>query len=300
MYLLCRATYLLILTPKGKLFIIGGHEDKGFVGETPAILSREKHPTHFEILGSLISGVPREHHIIEIIAAASAIQGDMEAMYVNAYKNVGFTKVGIIRIENEAQANDENNIKRIRYAHSVFFTGGDQKRLTSLLRGTRVLDAIRRKYINDEDFIVAGTSAGAMSIPATMIARGVIEEALLKGDLEMGEGLGLINNIIVDTHFIKRGRFGRLAQAVARNPAADVGIGLGEDAALIITNGNEAECSGSGMVVIIDGTGIGQTNIAQVDDYTPLAIENLKVHLLANGCRYLIKEKKFLLNKDQH
>ncbi len=113
----------------------------------------------------------------------------------------------------------------------------------------------------------------------------------------MNDGLGFIDGLIVDTHFVKRGRFGRLAHAVARMPNARVGIGLGEDAAMIITNGNEAKCVGSGMVIVIDGSDIGATNIANADDITPIAIENLKVHILAEGCKYLITERKFVLNE---
>ena len=284
------------MTPKGTLFIIGGHEDKGIAGQIPDIYTHEIHAAHFAILGSLMHAVPKSHHIIEIIAAASSIPAEMEELYMNAYKNAGFKKVAIIRIDSREQASNEDYVRRIKYAHSVFFTGGDQKKLVSLLGDTPVLTEIKNKYHNDKNFIVAGTSAGAMSLPAHMIARGVIEEALLASDLEMNDGLGFIDGLIVDTHFVKRGRFGRLAHAVARTPGARIGIGLGEDAAMIITEGNEAKCVGSGMVIVIDGSDIGATNIATADDITPIAIENLKVHIVAEGCKYLIAEKKFILS----
>jgi cyanophycinase len=130
-----------------------------------------------------------------------------------------------------------------------------------------------------------------------MISRGIIEEALLKSDIEMSTGLGLISGLIVDTHFIKRGRLGRLAYAVGLNAHSCTGIGIGEDAAVIISGGNEMECSGSGMVIIIDGSGMKATNIAQADDHTPIAIEDLKLHILTNGCKYFLKEKKFVLGQ---
>ena len=284
------------MAPKGTLFIIGGHEDKGIAGQIPDIYTHEVHAAHFAILGSLMRALPKAHHIIEIIAAASSIPKEMEELYMNAYKNAGFKKVAIIRIDNHEQANDEEYVRRIKYAHSVFFTGGDQKRLVSLLSNSAVLAAIKNKYHDDKNFILAGTSAGAMSMPVHMIARGVIEEALLEGDLEMNDGLGFIDGLIVDTHFVKRGRFGRLAHAVARTQDARIGIGLGEDAAMMITGGNEAICVGSGMVIVIDGSDIAATNIATADDSTPIAIENLKVHILAEGCKYLIAEKKFVLS----
>jgi cyanophycinase len=282
------------MTPKGKLIIIGGHEDKSILGESLTVSKRkgsQPHP-HFEILASLISKIPRAHHIIEIIATASAIPQEMEEMYSSAYKEAGFTHV-FIQIENETGANDILNIKRVEYCHAVFFTGGDQNRLITTLNGTAVLKTIKKKYLEDEHFIVAGTSAGAMSIPKTIITGGIIREALMKEDIKINMGFDLISDIIIDTHFIKRGRFARLAHAVALNPRL-LGIGLGEDTALIISNGNEAQCLGSGMVIIIDGSGIGKTNIAEVDDETPIIIENLKVHILAEGSTFLITEKMFL------
>ena len=283
------------MIPKGKLIIIGGHEDKTIEGESLIVIKRKDskpHP-HFEILSLIISKVPRAHHIIEIIATASSIPEEMEETYATAYKNAGFTQVGFIRIENETQANDPLLIKRISYSHAVFFTGGDQVKLTTILNGTSVLSAIKKKYEVDEHFIVAGTSAGAMAIPKTIIARGIIREALLKDDIKMSSGFGFIDDLIVDTHFIKRGRFARLAHAVALNPNL-LGIGLGEDTALIISNGNEAVCSGSGMVIIIDGNHVSKTNISEVDNFTPIIIENLKVHILAEDNTFLIRERRFL------
>jgi cyanophycinase len=279
---------------KGKLIIIGGHEDKSVAGESLTIEKRtgsKPHP-HFEILSSLISKIPRAHHVIEIIATASAIPEQMEEMYSEAYKEAGFTYVGFIRIENEGEANSLLYKKRIEYSHAVFFTGGDQTRLTNTLNGTSVLEAIRKKYISDEHFIVAGTSAGGMAIPQTIITGGVIREALIKDDIKMGNGFGFISTIIADTHFIKRGRFARLAHAVALNPAL-LGVGLGEDTAITISNGNEAVCSGSGMVILIDGNEISKTNITTVDESTPITLENLKVHILAEGSKFSIKERRF-------
>ena len=282
------------MTPKGKLIIIGGHEDKGIEGESLNIAKQKNsvpHP-HLEILSELISTIPRQHHIIEIIATASAIPAQMEDIYQKAYKAAGFTHVAFIRIENKTQANDIAFIKRIKTCHAVFFTGGDQNRLTDTLNDTAVLTAIKHKYISDEHFIVAGTSAGAMAIPETIIGGGIIREVLLNEDIRMSKGFNFIANILVDTHFIKRGRFTRLAHAVALNPTL-LGIGLGEDTALIISNGNEAVCKGSGMVIIIDGSKIEKTNITTVNAETPIVIENLVVHIIAEGSVFMMKEKKF-------
>jgi len=284
--------------PKGKLMIIGGHEDKIAEGDYDSPLRAALRVPHFNILGRLMDKVPYTHDVIEVIAAASSIPQEMEETYVAAYKNAGYDHVRIMSFDDAGATNDPELVRRIHYAHAVFFTGGDQRKLTTLLNGSDVLDAIKKKYYADPHFMVAGTSAGAMSLPEIIIERGMIEEALLKSDLIVGKGFGLIDNVIVDTHFIKRGRFGRLALAVALNHPGHTGIGLGEDGALLISNGNEAECIGSGMVVIIDGSDIGATNIGQANQGVPIAIENLKVHLLTEGCKYLIREKKFILHSN--
>lgn len=281
------------MIPKGKLIVIGGHEDKGeLIGENLKIHNKNEPQTHFEILGKLISKIPRAHHVIEIIAAASSIEKEMEELYINSYKREGFTHVGILKVDSKKDAKNPESLKRIKGAHAVFFTGGDQLKLLSLLTGTEILSAIKKKYISDKNFIVGGTSAGAMVITETSITGGLIREALYKGDIKIAEGFGLITNAIVDTHFIKRGRFARLAHAVALNPTC-LGIGLEENTALIISEGNKAECIGSGMIILIDGSKIERTNIKDVDDSTPIVIENLKVSILAEGSKYLLKERKF-------
>lgn len=284
------------MTPKGKLLIIGGHEDKGeIVGENLTIHKKKKSQTHFEILGTLISKIPRAHHVIEIIASASSIPEEMENLYINSYKQEGFTHVGFIKAENIEDTQNIDSIKRIQSAHAVFFTGGDQSKLVSLIAQTKLLTAIKKKYYSDKNFIVGGTSAGAMAIPQTIITGGLIHEALYKGDIKMSKGFDLITDIIVDTHFIKRGRFARLAHAVALRPSL-LGIGLGEDTALIISEGYRAECIGSGMVILIDGTKMNKTNIAIATDTTPIVIENLKVDIIAEGSVYSLRDRKFLVS----
>ena len=280
------------MIPKGKLLIIGGHEDKGteIKGENLTIHKKRISKSHFEILGTLISKIPRTHHIIEIIASASSIPKEMEELYINSYKNEGFTHVGIIKVENREDASNTESIKRIKGAHAVFFTGGDQSKLIALLAQTNLLNAIKHKYESDEHFIIGGTSAGAMVMSEISITGGLIREALYKEDIKLDKGFDLIKNIIIDTHFIKRGRFARLAHAVALNPHC-LGIGLGEDTALLISSGTHAECIGSGMIIIIDGSKVKATNINEVSDLTPIVIENLTVSIIAEGSCYLLEKR---------
>lgn len=284
--------------PKGTLLLIGGHEEKNLEGTAPEILLRQNNPQRFSILGKLLANKPNAHHDIQIIASASSIPEEMEELYRRAYQSVGFNEVGFIHVSCSEDACDGDAVKKLQYSHAVFFTGGDQLRLMEQMRDTPLLAAIKKKYDNDPNFIVAGTSAGAMAIPEKIIGRGRIQESLMKEDLRMSTGMGLVSNMIVDTHFIKRGRFGRLALAVAMNPEC-IGVGLGEDAALMIRGGNEATSIGSGMVVVIDPTDMGATNAPYAAPNDQIVIENLRVHILAGGSKYLIHEREFLLADTQ-
>ncbi len=281
------------MIPKGKLIIIGGHEDKGALpGQNLTVHKNKNQKSRFEILGALITKIPRQHHVIEVIASASSIPEEMDEMYINAYKQEGFTHVGFIKVDNAADASNEEYLTKIRYAHAVFFTGGDQVKLIAALSETPLMAAITKKYYSDEHFIVGGTSAGAMCMPEVIITGGIIGAALYKDDIHIAKGLGLVKDVLVDTHFIKRGRFARLAHAVTLNPSC-LGIGLEEDTALLISEGNKAKCIGSGMVVLIDGSNITDTNISTADHSTPIVVAGLVVSIMAEGSRYLLKERVF-------
>lgn len=275
--------------PKGKLLIIGGAENKN--SQDLEIIAKNREFKPLEILKELIPD--QGNKCIEIITTASSEPDEIVKMYKEAFENVGFSNIDFIHMVNNAQAADPKLVRRIEKAHAVFFSGGEQFKLATILGNTPVLDTIKERYYNDSSFIVAGTSAGAMAAAALMIYEGETNEALLSGDLKVGSGLGLITSCIIDTHFVKRGRFGRLSHAIVMNPTC-IGIGIGEDTALIIKKGNEAECRGSGLVTIIDGQDIGHTNIAYAEEDHPLNIENLRVHILSNGTRYLLNERKFV------
>jgi cyanophycinase len=279
------------MTPKGTILIIGGAEDKGNEDDE----KRRKHNGKYEKLEILKELLPKngKKGRIEIITTASSIPNEMKKVYLNAFNTLGYVDIGVIDIKDKMEARDPKFCKLVEKAHAVFFSGGDQFKLTGILGGTETVEMIKEKYLHDKDFIVAGTSAGAMALPKLMIYQGGKHEAMLKDDLQIASGLGILDYCIVDTHFIKRGRFGRLAHAVTMNPAT-LGIGLGEDTALIIKNGYDAICCGSGMVVIVDGNQIEQTNVTEIKDNSPIYVENLKVDILAKGCSFSIKDRKMV------
>ena len=281
--------------PKGTLILIGGAEDRG--SNEIAIQNRNKQFVHFEILRELVPAKKKtSKRILEIITTASEDPDGIIDIYSHAYKEVGFHQVGYINVQADPPAANPEIIERIKNAHAVLFSGGNQFRLSTILGNTDIIDAIMHKYYNDKDFIVAGTSAGAMAAAAIMIYEGHNDEAILKDTVKLSSGLGFINHCIIDTHFAKRARFGRLVEALLMNPAC-IAIGLGEDTAITIKKGNEAICSGSGMVVILDGRDITHTNIAYAEEGTPLCVENLRVHILAKGNGFLLKERKFVIAK---
>lgn len=276
--------------PKGTLVIIGGAEDKG---GTVDIEPDNKDFEPYEILKSLLPEKENNRSTIEVITTATTIPKEIGKTYQETFAKMGYKNVGVINMEKREEAENVNYVKRIEKAHAVLFSGGDQFRLSTILSCTEVLDAIIRRYQEDKDFILAGTSAGAMAMSKIMLYRGQNLEAMLMGEVKMSAGLGFIDGCIIDTHFVKRGRMGRLVQAVLTNPSY-VGIGLGEDTALVVKNGNSMECFGSGMVVIIDGTNVKDSNVAFAEEGTPLWVENLTVHILAKRNGFLLKDRKFV------
>ncbi len=278
--------------PKGKLIAIGGAEDKGTDLETGEVYRNNLNFFELGILRRVVEEAGGPSSRIEVITTASTIPYEVGENYLNAFGKIGCTNVGVMHIRNRQDTADDEYIERIRHCDAVMFTGGNQLRLSVTDGGTEFLTILKTRYC-EEEFLIAGTSAGAMAMSHTMIYEGNAARAHLKGEVKMTTGLGFINSIIIDSHFEKRGRFGRLVQAVATNPSL-IGIGLGEDTGMLITEGNKMEAIGSGLVVIIDGHDILHSNIADIPDGNPVSIESLKVHFCEKGNGYMIRERKFL------
>ena len=279
---------------KGKLIAIGGAEDKGTDPDKEELQKLSN--LNFIELGILHrivkeSGGPAAK--IEIVTTASMIPYEVGENYLDAFGKIGCVDVNVMHIRNRAGVMNEEYMERIRTCDAVMFSGGNQLRLSSTFGGTRFLHILLERYHTEPGFVVAGTSAGAMAMSNTMIYEGNAGRAHLKGEVKITTGLGFMDDVIFDSHFEKRGRFGRLAQAVATNPSC-IGIGLGEDTGMLITDGNKMEAIGSGCVIIIDGHDILFSNIADIPDGNPYSIENLKVHFCEKGNGYLLMERKFL------
>ena len=235
--------------------------------------------------------------MIEIIPTASQIPQIVGPEYKKAFEYLGAKNVNILEIQNREQANSDAMVARANAADVVMFTGGDQLRLTSILGGTRFHDAILLKY-QEQDFIYAGTSAGAAAASENMIYQGSSNEALLKGEIKTTQGLGFMENVIIDTHFVQRGRIGRLFQAVVNNPRT-LGIGLGEDTGLFIS-GNTMTAVGSGLVILVDGRFIKDTNLTNIDLGAPISIDNLIVHVMSMNDHFDLSTKELTIVNSQY
>lgn len=285
----------------GKLIIIGGAVDKGSFTETDLDKNASQNLNFFEqgILNRIIiESKNKELSRIEIITTASKIPREIGPEYVKAFNFLGAKNVDVLYIERREDAMDEAVLNRLRAADVVMFTGGDQLRLTSILGGTPFDTILINKYRN-EDFVYAGTSAGAAAASNNMIYQGSSQEALLKGEVKITSGLGLIDDVIIDTHFVQRGRIGRLFQVVVGNPKV-LGIGLGEDTGLLITNGRQMEAIGSGLVILVDGREIKDTNLTQVELGQPISINHLVTHVLSKNDTFDLDTFKMTIKSSQY
>ncbi len=286
---------------RGKLIIIGGAVDKGSFTETDLDKNAAKNLNFFEagILKRIIEeSKHKEQSRVEVITTASKIPREIGPEYVKAFAYLGANNVDILHIEKREQAMEPEVLERLKAADVVMFTGGDQLRLTSILGGTPFHDIILDKYHN-EDFIYSGTSAGAAAASSNMIYQGSSSEALLKGEVKITSGLGLIDGVIIDTHFVQRGRIGRLFQSVVGNPKV-LGIGLGEDTGLLITNNNKMEAIGSGLVILVDGREIKDTNLTQVELGQPISINHLVTHVMSINDTFDLSTFKMTIKSSQY
>lgn len=276
--------------PKGILIAVGGAEDKG----TDEEKERQNSMDFFKegILNQIVElcskkGDPK----IEVVTAASSIPDEVAQVYKKAFRKLGCVEIGHLKIRSREEADSKKTLERLEKCNGILFSGGDQLRLCSVLGGTEFMDILHERY-ETEHFVIAGTSAGAAAMGNTMICGGDETKAYLKGKVELSIGLGFLRDVIFDTHFDARGRFGRLVQAIAAQPGA-VGIGLDEDTGVIIEKGCKLKAIGSSSVVIVDGTSISHNNIADIRSGMPISVGNLVVHIMTHSDVFDIDTREF-------
>jgi len=264
-----------------RLIIIGGGEDKG---------------ADKEILKEIVDLSGRDKGNIGVITTATNYPGEVGEEYKKIFYNLGVNRVDIIHIADRQDANQRQLMNSLVDINCIFFVGGDQLRISSILGGTEFHNYIKEQL--KKDLIIAGTSAGASMMSEVMVVEGDEEEAPKKATIKMAPGMGFLKGAIIDQHFNQRGRIGRLLGAVAQNPST-LGLGIDEDTALVVNDANEIRVIGSGVVTIVDGKDISYTNISEQYPHEPLAITDVKVHILPVGYRYSLISRRAIINEEE-
>lgn len=258
---------------KGTLIIIGGHEDRDPEGDRKILREVARHVRGGKlVLATVASHKPEGYYEEYEKAFADLDIGELVELYVN----------------DRTEAGDREKLQVIDDAAAIFFSGGDQLRITSQIGDTGIEAKVRALY--ERGGLIAGTSAGASVMSDTMLVKGTSSETHRIGDLHMAPGLGLIRDVIIDQHFAERGRFGRLLGAVAHNPRV-LGIGIDEDTAAIV-EGDELEVIGSGAVYVVDGESVTFSNVAEARPERVLSMHDVRVHVLGTGDRFDLRKRK--------
>ncbi|MFL5772514.1 MAG: cyanophycinase [Flavisolibacter sp.] len=272
--------------PSSTLLIIGGKENKGQA--EPENKKKPKDFIRLEVLETFRKLIDKRDPVIEVITTSSGEPTESFNDYRKVFTELGIEKIGHIHHNSRKEAIDDDLADRLKKADAFFFSGGDQLKITSIYGGTPFLYELKERYIHDT-ILIAGTSAGAMAMSTPMIYAGNEEVQELGGQIKIAIGLEFLKDVCIDTHFVHRGRFVRMAQVLATNPTC-VGIGIEEDTAIIVRNGQQVEVVGTGLVIIIEGFNVTETNIEDFTEDKPVTIKNLSMHLLSSGNKYEIQQ----------
>jgi cyanophycinase len=249
---------------QGPLIVIGGHEERDPEGRRTILKEIARHVDGGKLVLATIASHQPEGYFDQ---------------YKSAFEGLGLGELVELYLEERCEAESAEKLAILDDAAGIFFSGGDQLRITSQLGDTpiekKVLDLHRRGGV------IAGTSAGATVMSETMLVRGTSSETHRIGDLHMAPGLGLLRDVIIDQHFAERGRFGRLLGAVAHNPRV-LGIGIDEDTAAIVEK-DRMRVIGSGAVYIVDAHHVSHSNVAEARPERVLSIHDVRVHVLGAG-----------------
>lgn len=260
--------------PTGTLMLIGGAEDKA---------------GNRTILRRFVDLAGGKNASIAIIATASEIYELVSRSYERIFTELGAGEVHVLKLYTRDACVDESCLAPLDGATGIFLTGGNQLKLMTILGGTLAATRIRRAY--RAGCVVAGTSAGASAVCQHMMAYGVSGITPRKAMMHFAPGLGLINRLLVDQHFGARGRTGRLVTALAHNPYL-LGVGLDEDTAIEIDPERVMTVIGRGSVTVVDGVDMTYNDIYRIPDNAPLAIFDMRFHLLTHGYQFDITRRR--------
>jgi cyanophycinase len=209
--------------------------------------------------------------------------------YRQAFADLGLGEIRHLQIKGRDGASDPQNLEMIESASVVYFSGGDQLKLAGKLGGTPMLNRIHRLY--ERGGVIAGTSAGAAAMGATMLVSHATDSShKVQGSFFMARGLGLVSDLIIDQHFAQRARIERLVGAVAEDPGV-LGIGIDEDTAVILED-QTLRIVGSGAVYVADGQGVTYTNVSERTPDQTLRLYDLRLHVLSDGSTFDLQTRR--------
>lgn len=265
---------------KSAILVIGGAEDK--------VHGREILHTFWNCAGGTEAK-------IGIIPSASREPTIIGERYINIFQDMGATDIKVLDVRDRIQGEDLIYQQYVEECTGIFMTGGDQLRLCGLLADTPLMERIRQR-VKLREIVIAGTSAGAAIMGHHMIAGGSSGESPNRALVDMAMGLGIIPEIIVDQHFNNRNRMARLLSALSNHPER-LGLGIDEDTCAMFENEDTITVLGKGNVTIVDSRAMTYTNQGIVAAEEPLAMHNLKVHILCHGDRYNLKTHQAISGK---
>lgn len=260
-------------------------EERGWIVPIGGAEEKESSPRILERFVRVCGGSDAD---IVVIPTASR-QADTGARYEKIFRELGAEHVDALDFAHRDDGKRDDRLRRIERASGIFFTGGNQLRISTILGGTPAAKLIRTR--NASGITVGGTSAGASILSEHMIAFGDEGSSPKAGSVRLAPGLGLTNRFVIDQHFRQRDRLGRLVTALAFNPFA-VGIGLDEDTAAFIAPDNTLEVEGTGAVTVVDADGVQFSSMAQVDEGQPVCLLGLTVHILTAGATFNLHTRK--------
>jgi cyanophycinase len=260
-------------TVHGQLIIVGGAEDK----EGDCTILRE-----------FIRRSGGMQARIVVMTVATGLPGEVGEDYTRIFERLGVENIQIVDTVRREDGSDGRAIEAISQATGVFFTGGNQARITELLKGTEVDTLLHQRL--EQGLVIGGTSAGAAMMPDMMIAEGESETNPRMDVVRMEEGMGFFHGVAIDQHFSQRGRIGRLVSAIAQQPVV-LGFGIDENTAIVVT-GNIVEVIGEGSVTVIDTEDMTHSNIHGILKDEPLSLCGARLHILPHGYKFDIEKRE--------
>lgn len=261
---------------KGHVLVIGGAERRGKAGAA--------------ILGRFVELSGGEDASLVVIATASEEPEQLEDAYVEEFSGLGAGRVRPLRLRTRAQANSDETVRVLGEASGVFFTGGDQLRIATVLGGTRADSVLHTRLVTD-DVVLAGTSAGAAMMSSTMVLGGD-GTSVSTTSVRTGPGMEFLPGLLIDMHFWERGRLNRLLSAVALFPH-ELGLGIDEDTAILV-QGDRFEVIGTGSVTVVDA---GRSDLIRVPEHDGglIALTDIRLHVLPTGYTFELTGRQPLL-----